>query len=85
MQVDELKDYYSDIKNCYKDLCEVRKIYNTNTTHEQFDAAIHSLMLMRVHCVENDQLLGLIDATINETQMRQSYAEFGVLRSYRTI
>jgi len=72
---DLIQEYFADEKNCYRDMGEVRKLYNTNTTIEQARNARKSLGLMYIWCPED--LKDFVLGCMNEFDYRMNY-RFGV-------
>lgn len=72
-----IDQYYSIKENVYKDLCEVRKLFSTNTTEPQAKAGYKALLMMRLYCPDNCMIP--VDATIDEFEYRMKYAGINYL------
>lgn len=68
---DQLIDYFADAKNCYKDLGQLRKLYNTTTTAEEARNAQKSLHLMYLYCP--DELSMQVRSAMEELEYRMNH------------
>ena len=67
---DHIKEYFAVEENCYKDLGQLRKLYNKNTTVEEARNAQKSLHLMYLYCPED--LSSIVLATMDEFGLRMN-------------
>jgi hypothetical protein len=65
---DDLSEYYKVAKNCYDDLCMVRKLFSTRTTEKEAKAGWKALQIMKIYCPK--ECVEPVDATIYEFEWR---------------